>query len=175
MLKEWSAVKGLLQLRGLIAGEGSPLSPGRFLFESVGQVQLIKWTPEGGSEVVPLDAHEVESELSFMAHKPAAATVAAGTPAAAAAAVTAAATAAVSAALTSSSPSSQAVSGGSQETAAAVAAGGISGIAAAVSQFVSPLRAFQSLLDHHHGSYAQELEAAALRGIKQQVDHQKNK
>lgn len=47
MLKEWSAVKGLLHLRGLLAGQGSPLSPGRFLFESVGQVQLIKWTPEG--------------------------------------------------------------------------------------------------------------------------------
>lgn len=51
MLKEWSAVKGLLQLRGLIAGEGSPLSPGRFLYEAVGQVQLIKWTPEGGMQV----------------------------------------------------------------------------------------------------------------------------
>lgn len=51
MLKEWSAVKGLLQLRGLLAGEGSPLSPGRFLFETVGQVQLIKWSAEGEGAV----------------------------------------------------------------------------------------------------------------------------
>jgi hypothetical protein len=48
LLSSWGAVQGLLQLRQLLAGEGSPaLSPGRFLFESVGQVQLIKWTPEG--------------------------------------------------------------------------------------------------------------------------------
>jgi hypothetical protein len=47
LLKSWGAVQGLLQLRQLLAGEGSPLSPGRFLFESVGQVHLIKWTPEG--------------------------------------------------------------------------------------------------------------------------------
>lgn len=47
LLKGWGAVKGLLQLRELLAGAGSPLSSSRFLFESVGQVHLIKWTPEG--------------------------------------------------------------------------------------------------------------------------------
>jgi hypothetical protein len=41
------AVKGLLALRELLAGAGAALSPGRFLFEAVGQVHLIKWTPEG--------------------------------------------------------------------------------------------------------------------------------
>lgn len=213
MLKEWSAVKGLLQLRGLLAGEGSPLSPGRFLFESVGQVQLIKWTPEGelqqcklfeciivvsvvvhitdmaeptpwvqllmesphtfccssartfaaelhagGSEVVPLDAHEIQSELSFMSQRTAA--TAAGATAAAGAA--------------GASDSAQSA-GGAQETAAAIATGGLSGIAAAVSQFVSPLRGLQAWLDHHHGSYAQELEAAALTGIKQQVAQQQKR
>ncbi|WIA13252.1 hypothetical protein OEZ85_006841 [Tetradesmus obliquus] len=70
LLSSWGAVQGLLQLRQLLAGQGSPLSPGRFLFESVGQVHLIKWTPEGGSEVVPLDSHEIETELSFLAPKP---------------------------------------------------------------------------------------------------------
>jgi hypothetical protein len=57
LLSSWGAVQGLLQLRQLLAGEGSPLSPGRFLFESVGQVQLIKWTPEGeaGYEISKVD------------------------------------------------------------------------------------------------------------------------
>lgn len=67
LLQGWSAVKGLLQLRELFVGSGSPLSPGRFLFESVGQVHLIKWTPEGGSQVVPLNAAEIEQELSLLA------------------------------------------------------------------------------------------------------------
>lgn len=66
VLQGWSAVKGLLQLRELFVGSGSPLSPGRFLFESVGQVHLIKWTPEGGSQVVPLNAAEIEQELSLL-------------------------------------------------------------------------------------------------------------
>eukprot|EP00775_Hariotina_reticulata_P005491 gene5491-5726_t len=47
LLKGWSPVQGLLHLREALAGRGSPLSPNRFLFESVGQVHLIKWTQEG--------------------------------------------------------------------------------------------------------------------------------
>lgn len=47
MMKNWGAVKGLLQLRGLIWGDGTYLSPSRFLYETVGVVYLIRWTPEG--------------------------------------------------------------------------------------------------------------------------------
>jgi hypothetical protein len=45
-------------------------------------------------------------------------------------------------------------------------AGGFTG---ALSKLISPIKYAQYWLDHHHGSYAQELEAAALRGVKQQV------
>lgn len=43
------------------------------------------------------------------------------------------------------------------------------GMAAVLSQLMSPARYAQAWLDHHHGSYAQELEAATLRGIKEQA------
>jgi hypothetical protein len=33
MVKEWGAVQQLLQLRGWLLGDGSALSPSRFLFE----------------------------------------------------------------------------------------------------------------------------------------------
>lgn len=47
VLQQWGAVRGLLQLRERLVGAGAPLSPGRFLYEAVGEVHLIKWTPSG--------------------------------------------------------------------------------------------------------------------------------
>lgn len=153
-LQGWSAVKGLLQLRELFVGSGSPLSPGRFLFEAVGQVHLMKWTPEGGSRVVPLDATEIEQELSYFAapkpagsngdgqqqQQPARAGGAAATP---------------------GMQLEQQVQEASGMAAAPAAAAG--GAAAAL------MNSVRAWLDHHHRSYAQELEAAALRGVREQL------
>jgi hypothetical protein len=47
MIKQWDTAKALLQLRERLVGKGSPLSTDRFLFETVGELYLIKWTPEG--------------------------------------------------------------------------------------------------------------------------------
>ena len=49
MIKQWDTAKALLQLRERLVGKGSPLSTDRFLFETVGELYLIKWTPEGES------------------------------------------------------------------------------------------------------------------------------
>lgn len=114
-------------------GAGSPLSPGRFLFESVGQVHLIKYTPEAGSQVVPLDATEIQQELSMLSPK-----LGPGSAAAPAAA-----------------PQPD------QSHRDAEAGGG-----GAAGMLYTSLRAW---LDHHHRSYAQELEAAALRSVRQQM------
>jgi hypothetical protein len=49
LLSGLPAFRALLELRAALAGGGrGPLSPGRFLFESVGEVHLIKWSPDGG-------------------------------------------------------------------------------------------------------------------------------
>lgn len=100
----------------------------------------------GGSEVVPLDSHEIETELSFLAPKPGESRKADGSSSTAGSFMDAAAT--------SDAGSSSSVAGG---------------FGAALSKLVSPLKYAQYWLDHHHGSYAQELEAAALRGVKQQL------
>jgi hypothetical protein len=104
----------------------------------------------GGSEVVPLDAHEIETELSFLAPKPGGSQKAD----------------------IDSSSSSSASTAGSFTEAPGSDAGSSSaagGFGAALSKLISPIKYAQYWLDHHHGSYAQELEAAALRGVKQQV------
>ncbi len=41
-----------------------------------------------------------------------------------------------------------------------------SGPGGAFVQLLSPLRGLKAWLDHHHGSYSQELEAAALVAVK---------
>jgi hypothetical protein len=92
--------------------------------------------------VVPLDAHEIETELSMM-----------GPPRPVGGQNTAGQSDVVND-NSSSSASSKAMPGG---------------FAAVLSQILSPARSLQAWLDHHHGSYAQELEAAALTGIKQQL------
>lgn len=119
----------------------------------------------GGSQVVPLDAHEIESELSFMSPKaPGNETRDQQT------------TASTEASAGSHNTSNGAQTDGSMidnsVASAAAPSGSLGGIAAALTQWMSPLRGLQAWLDHHHGSYAQELEAAALRGIKQQLAQQ---
>lgn len=37
----------LLALRGAVLGEGAPLSSGRFLYESVGELMLVRWCAKG--------------------------------------------------------------------------------------------------------------------------------
>jgi hypothetical protein len=108
----------------------------------------------GGSEVVPLDAHEIETELSFLSPKP-------GTTQRADAS---------SSSSSSSSTSTASSTEGADASSSSSSAGG--GFGAALSKLVSPMKYAQYWLDHHHGSYAQELEAAALRGVKQQVGGQ---
>lgn len=126
----------------------------------MGQVHLIKWTPEGGSRVVPLDATEIEQELSYFSPaKPAAGSSSNG----------------------GGSNGGSNGGGNSQQlvaaamASAAAAQGGVAqqqeerqspaGVGAA-GALMSSLRAW---LDHHHRSYAQELEAAALRGVREQL------
>jgi hypothetical protein len=109
----------------------------------------------GGSEVVPLNAHEIETELSFLAPKPGATQKADASSSSSSSSSTSTASSSTEAADASSSSSS---------------AGGSFG--AALSKLVSPMKYAQYWLDHHHGSYAQELEAAALRVVKQQVGSQ---
>jgi len=43
----------LLKLRHSFLGPGVPLTPERFLADNVGQVNLIRWTPETGHKVPP--------------------------------------------------------------------------------------------------------------------------
>eukprot|EP00879_Flechtneria_rotunda_P013120 GHRR01013703.1.p1 GENE.GHRR01013703.1~~GHRR01013703.1.p1 ORF type:complete len:350 (+),score=101.70 GHRR01013703.1:1725-2774(+) len=178
MLKGWSAVKGLLQLRELLAGEGSPLSPTRFLFEAVGQVYLVRWTQEGGSEVVSLDAHEIESALSLAATNAADPSTAAGEAAAATTATATAVTQADSTPTSTVGPDSIITA----STATPVGEGGVtvpstaagqataaSNTASASPSWFDPTRTMQAMLDHYHGSYAQELEAAALSALKREM------
>jgi hypothetical protein len=129
------------------------------LFEAVGQVHLIKWTPEGGSCVVPLDATEIEQELSYFAAPKAAGSNGDGQqqqqqqqqqPVAAG-----------GAAATPGMQLQQQVEEVSEVPAVPSAAAG-----GAASALMNSLRAW---LDHHHRSYAQELEAAALRGVREQL------
>ncbi len=42
----------LLALRGAVLGEGAVLSSGRFLFETVGQLMLLRWSGKGTSGIV---------------------------------------------------------------------------------------------------------------------------
>jgi hypothetical protein len=131
----------------------------------VPQVHLIKWTPEGGSRVVPLDATEIEQELSYFSPaKPAAGSSSNGSsgsnggggqqPVAAAAGSASAAQDGV------------VQQQGEQQSPAGVGAAAGAAAGGAAGALMASLRAW---LDHHHRSYAQELEAAALRGVREQL------
>lgn len=52
-LKQSRLGAALLQLRHSFLGPGVPLTPERFLADNVGQVNLIRWTPETGHKVCP--------------------------------------------------------------------------------------------------------------------------
>lgn len=51
VVRQWGAVKGLLALREWALGTGVALTPTKFLFDNVGEVHLIRWTPEAGQQV----------------------------------------------------------------------------------------------------------------------------
>ena len=63
LLKRWSVVRAGLQLRETLFGSGVPLSPSRFLFDSVGDTYLIRWDAKTGPQVVPLTAEAIEAKM----------------------------------------------------------------------------------------------------------------
>lgn len=134
-----------LQLNRRIFGEGAALTPSRFLFEPLGVVKLVRWSPSGGSEVVPLVGSAEEVSRALMAGNG----TAAARPEAAAAAAEVEASAAEAAAVAAAQQKQQ------EEGGTPPAAGGFS--------LFGSLRAW---LDHHHGSYTQELEAAAISALR---------
>ncbi|GIM03465.1 hypothetical protein Vretimale_8241 [Volvox reticuliferus] len=58
-------LSALLALRGAVLGEGAALSSGRFLYETVGELLLLRWSSKGGCEVVPVSEAEAESLLQM--------------------------------------------------------------------------------------------------------------
>ena len=50
-LKQSRPGAALLQLRHWLLGPGVPLTPERFLADNVGDVHLIKWSPDSGHKV----------------------------------------------------------------------------------------------------------------------------
>ena len=53
LLKSAAPVAWLLEARARWLGDGAALTPERFLFENVGDVFLIRWSPESGQKVPP--------------------------------------------------------------------------------------------------------------------------
>ncbi|KAI8467487.1 MAG: hypothetical protein J3K34DRAFT_460375 [Monoraphidium minutum] len=145
MLSGLPVVQSLLELRARLAGHGTALSPQRFLFETVGEVHFIKWTPQDGAQVLLLEPGELAAELSMLSTPQVATPSAPSTP-------SAPGTPAPGTPLASAD-------GG------AAPAGGVQAAAAAAAARLSPLATVRAVLDHHHGSYAQELEAAAGREL----------
>jgi hypothetical protein len=130
--KQGGLFSAALALNQRLFGEGSPLTPSRFLFEPLGVVKLVRWSAAGGSEVVPLTGAPEDVARGLLA----AATTAGGRQGDGAAADAASASA----------------------SAAAAAEGESAGW--------SPLASLRAWLDHHHGSYTQELEAAAISALR---------
>ncbi|KAG2435917.1 hypothetical protein HXX76_007112 [Chlamydomonas incerta] len=58
-------LSALLALRGAVLGEGSALSSGRFLYETLGETLLLRWSSKGGCEVVPVSEAEAETLLQM--------------------------------------------------------------------------------------------------------------
>lgn len=62
----------LLRLRSWLLGPGVPLTPDRFLADNVGEVNLLRWTPDGGHRVgladkMPQTQHSRKGKNSFVA------------------------------------------------------------------------------------------------------------
>jgi hypothetical protein len=122
------------------------------------QVHFIKWTPQDGSQVLCLEPHELASELSMLS------TTEPPTPASASDPSTPLTSRDGAAAATAASIAT--ASGSAPDPATATAGGGAASLAAAAAaRFTNPMTGVQAVLDHHHGSYAQELEAAAIREL----------
>lgn len=172
LLKRWSGFQGLLQLRGLLS-PGGPVSPDRFLFECVGDVHLIKWTPEGDTAWPCMAIAAWCSALSCLHACQHLARAAAAVVIAAAAAVACRAGGSQVVPLDAHEMERELSLLPQQPQPAAAAAAAdtaaAGGFAAAVSSLLTPVRGLQAWLDHHHGSYAQEIEAAALRSVRHRL------
>ncbi|KAG2489820.1 hypothetical protein HYH03_011769 [Edaphochlamys debaryana] len=55
----------LLALRGSLLGGGAALSSGRFLYETAGEVLLLRWAEKGGCEAVPVAEADAEAVLGL--------------------------------------------------------------------------------------------------------------
>ncbi|KAG2433103.1 hypothetical protein HYH02_012806 [Chlamydomonas schloesseri] len=58
-------LSALLALRGAVLGEGAALSSGRFLYETLGETMLLRWSSKGGCEVVPVSEADAETLLQM--------------------------------------------------------------------------------------------------------------
>lgn len=56
LLKSTAPLSWLLEARRRLLGDGAALTPERFLYENVGEVFLIRWSPEAGQNVRGLPA-----------------------------------------------------------------------------------------------------------------------
>ena len=50
LIKDSRPVSWLLEARRRLLGDGAALTPERFLYENVGEVYLIRWSPESGQQ-----------------------------------------------------------------------------------------------------------------------------
>lgn len=135
-------LSNVLQLRSQLLGAGSLLSAERFLFEQVGATYLIRSADGGGVAITPVSNVDVQLALK----RQGSGSIDGGGGGGAAAATTMAAAGAA----------------GQMKGAARAPAGG-GGFAAGVQ------RSLEGWLYHHHGSYAQELQTAALINYRRSV------
>ena len=56
-LKNSAPGSALLRLRHWLLGPGVPLTPDRFLADNVGEVNLLRWTPDSGHKVCKCCLH----------------------------------------------------------------------------------------------------------------------
>jgi hypothetical protein len=152
-----------LRLNSRLFGEGAALTPTRFLFEPLGVVKLVRWSPSGGSEVVPLVGSAEEVSRALMAAAAGIASKPAEAEPGESAADAAAAAAAVAAAQRQQQQQQQQQDVAAAKGGAGAGAGAGAGPAPASWSLFGSLRAW---LDHHHGSYTQELEAAAISALR---------
>lgn len=56
----------LLQLRHWLLGPGVPLTPDRFLADNIGEVNLLRWTPDSGHKVFHPSPPQYRPQLSHL-------------------------------------------------------------------------------------------------------------
>lgn len=129
-------------------------------------MHFIKWTPQDGSQVLCLEPHELASELSMLSTTEPPTPASASDPSTPLTSRDGGGGAAASAIAASGGAPDAAAPATAGAAAAATAGGGAAALAAAAAaRFTNPMTGVQAVLDHHHGSYAQELEAAAIREL----------